>query len=346
MIGRMPPARPGAPGAPTRRAALGALALLAAAGPLAACGIRLEDDAPRVPLVPTREPVPGEAFVLELWLGSRDLADLAGRVGGSPASLPSRLVAVHREQATVLRTLLRQMGVPDSAVERAEAAHGAAASATTTTTAASSAGASPSATPTASTTTPPPTPASLAAAEAAPLTTDSLAALAVLPASAVPVTATALAQRAASAVLLGRSVPWPEQPGLAPSVAAGALDSVRAAAYAFEGVAAQSADAQRTQASAPLASLRGRATRLAAAAGDAAAPPALGHPLPFRVTTAGTARRLAVHALTGLRAAHAADLPAAAGDAAALASLVQWLAEAEVLAYRWRVPPAPFPGLA
>jgi hypothetical protein len=292
--------------------------------------------------------VPGEAFVLELWLGSRDLADLAGRVGGSPASLPSRLVPVHQEQAEVLRTLLRQMGVPDSAVERAEAAHGAAAASgtTTTTTAAPTAGASPSATPTASTTAPPPTPASLAAAEAAPLTTDSLAALAVLPASAVPVTATTLAQRAASAVLLGRSVPWPEQPDLAPSVAAGALASVRAAAYAFEVVAAQSADAQRTQASATLASLRGRATRLAAASGDAAAPPPLGHPLPFRVTTAGTARRLAVHALTGLRAAHAADLPAAAGDAAALASLVQWLAEAEVLAYRWRVPPAPFPGLA
>ncbi|HEY7720396.1 MAG TPA: hypothetical protein VIB11_01035, partial [Pedococcus sp.] len=228
----MPDAHAGMPCAPTRRTALGALALAAAAVPLAACGIRLEDDAPRVPLLPTREPVPGEAFLLGLWLGSGDLAELAGRVGGPSTSLPARLAPLHREQVAGLRSLLDRLGIPDRAVADAEAAHraqtvtAAGGTGTTTgpTTGTTTGTGSPATTATPSgagstatsrpvpTTAAPPTTASLAAAEAEALAPESFTELAALPATAVPVAAATLAQRAAAATLLGKTVRWAEQP--------------------------------------------------------------------------------------------------------------------------------------
>ena len=53
-------------------AAVGTLAL-----PAAGCGIRLEDDAPRLPLVPTRTPVPAEAALVGLTRATAGLAELA-----------------------------------------------------------------------------------------------------------------------------------------------------------------------------------------------------------------------------------------------------------------------------
>jgi hypothetical protein len=349
MIGRMSDAHAGMPCAPTRRTALGALALAAAALPLAACGIRLEDDAPRVPLVPTREPLPGEAFLLGLWLGSGDLADLAGRVGGPAGSLPARLAPLHREQAAGLRSLLGRLGIPDRVVADAEAAHRAQSAAGTGTGTSST-----TATPTVSTATPgpvagtaaPPTTASLAVAEAEALSPESFAELAALSATAVPVAAAALAQRAAAATLLGKTVRWAEQPEVETGLAAAVLESLRSAVYGFEVVAAQSRDAQRALATTTLATLRARAALVSTLAGEAAAPPALGYPLPFAVTTPAAARRLAVSVLGGLRASHAAAVDGSAGRAGSLASCVEWLAEAEVLAYRWRMAPQPFPGLS
>ena len=49
------------PSLPTRRSAVRAGGLGAMVLALSACGIRLESDAPRIPLVPTRTPRPGEA---------------------------------------------------------------------------------------------------------------------------------------------------------------------------------------------------------------------------------------------------------------------------------------------
>jgi uncharacterized protein DUF4439 len=350
MIWLMPDAHAGMPCAPTRRTALGALALAAVTLPLAACGIRLEDDAPRLPLVPTREPIPGEAFLLGLWLGSGDLADLAARVGGPATSLPARLAPLHREQAAALRSLVGRLGIPDRVAADAEAAHRRAQDATAT--AGSSTAATPpstgsAATPGSATNTPAvPTTASLAAAEAEALAPESFAELAALSAKAVPVAAAALAQRAAAATLLGKTVRWAEQPAVEARLAATALESIRSAVYGFEVVAAQSRDAQRALATTTLATLRARAAVVSTLAGEAAAPPSLGYPLPFAVTTPAAARRLAVSVLGGLRASHAAAIEGAAGAAGSLASCVEWLAEAEVLAYRWRMAPQPFPGLS
>ena len=50
--------------------------------------------------------------------------------------------------------------------------------------------------------------------------------------------------------------------------------------------------------------------------------------------------------LAWLRAAGARDLGTAGTDTAALGLLVRWLGETEVLASRWGVRLAPFPGLS
>src|SRR5688500_13878962 len=98
--------------APTRRlVGLGSLGVVATV--LAGCGIRLEDDAPRVPLVPTREPIPGEEPLLRL-LGAVRAASLAPVDPSVPLS--PVLAPLHRRQADVLRDALRQRGVPEAAL--------------------------------------------------------------------------------------------------------------------------------------------------------------------------------------------------------------------------------------
>ena len=331
---------------------LAVLGLGAAGAALSGCGIRLEDDAPRVPLVPTREPVPGEAFLLQLWLGSQDLATQASALGGPGTALPARLAVLHRAQAEVLRTLLRTEGVPDSAAEDARKRHTAAPSSTSSSTStASSTAASPTSavapggSATGSSTTTAPSRSTLAAAEAAALSPESFAALGALDPKAVVTPAAALAQRAAAATLLGKVPVWPAQEEVSADLAAAALEATRAAVYGFEVVAAQSTGAQRTQARATLATLKARVARLEQPAGDKAPPASLGYPLPFPVTTPGAAKRLALHVLEGLRASHAAATGRAARDATGLAATVQWLAEAEGLCHRWGMALQPFPGL-
>lgn len=349
MIGPVPETPRRMPCGPTRRSVLGVLGLAAAAVPLAACGIRLEDDAPRLPLIPTREPVPGEAFLLGLWLGSTDLAEQASALGGAASALPARLAALHRNQAEVLRTLLRTAGVPDVAVREAQQQHeDTASSAPPSSPPASSATATTSPTsPTSEPTTTPTAPSrsTLAASEVASLSAESFAALGALDAETVTAPAAALAQRATAATLLGQAPTWPTQESVSSALAAAALEATRAAVYGLEVVAAQSSGSQRRLATATLATLRARAARLDSLAGDSAGPPSLGYPLPFPVTGAASARRLAQHVLSGLRAAHAAASARAAGDPTGLAATVQWLTEAEGLCHRWGLPLEPFPGL-
>ena len=342
------------PCAPGRRTVLAALGVAAASVPLSACGIRLEDDAPRVPLIPTREPIPGEGVLLGLWLGATDLAEQAAELGGAAKALPARLATLHVEQADVLRSLLRSLGVPDRVVADAESLHRAQAAAPTTTglpaptpaslspssQSTSAPGATPSGGPTA------PSPASLGAAEAATLSADSLAELGRLGRDTVATPAAALAQRAAAATLLGEPPVWPTPRSLvAPALAADALEASRAAVYGMEVVAAQSQGGQRRLATTTLATLRARAAAQEGLAGDSAPPASLGYPLPFPVTTSGAARRLGVHVLDGLRARSAAATARAAGDVTSLVACIQWLAEAEVLCQRWGLAPEPFPGL-
>jgi hypothetical protein len=342
---------------PTRRAVLGLGALAAGSLGLAACGIRLEDDAPRVPLVPARDPIPGEAFLIGLWQSSGDLATQAAALGGAATSLPARLAAIHRSQYDVLHAELLRLGVPQRVLDEATR-HTTASSSTPGTATAGSATSAGSATggPTA-----PSAPQGgvlgLAAAEAADLGTAALSGASSLPASAVPLASSALAQRSAAATLLGAPVEVPEPTWRGKSLAASFLETTRSAVYGFEVVAAQSpTGAQHTLARTTLAQLQARGQTQTTLAGDAAGPPALGYPLPFRVTTPSAARRLAVNLVTELRAALARDLGSAAalardpgatdhGDTAPLASVVDWLADTEVLASRWGVALEPFPGL-
>src|SRR6476469_2322553 len=83
--------------------------VVAAVLPAAGCGIRLEDDAPRVPLVPARTPVPAEAELVALTRDTAALAELATTVTGA---LAADLATLHRRQNPVLRSPLVSAGVP------------------------------------------------------------------------------------------------------------------------------------------------------------------------------------------------------------------------------------------
>ena len=333
----MPEEAAGAPPLPTRRrllglgVQLGAGALVAAS--LSGCGIRLEDDAPRVPGLPTRRPAPGEAYLLTLRRHSTDLAAEARALGGAPKGLPARLAVLHARQAAVLETELLRMGVPRSILDAPEP------TATPGTSATASGSTGTGSTGTAG-------PAALAASEATDLGPSAIEALAGVGAARIPLAGALLAQRASAATLLGDPAVWPDPTWSEPSLAASYLENTRAAAYAFEVVAAQSPKgAQRTLALSTLVTLRAREGQQEALAGASATAPALGYPLPFSVTTPAAARTLAVTVLTDLRAAVARELASSGGDVGPLGAVVQWLADTEVLASRWGVALAPFPGL-
>lgn len=96
--------------------------LLAASLPaLAGCGVRLEEDAPDLPLVPRRSPMPGEEHLLGLLgatlLLGRDCAALGSATGAT-------LAALHTAQAHVLRDAVRRGGVPSETIARAEDSSG------------------------------------------------------------------------------------------------------------------------------------------------------------------------------------------------------------------------------
>ncbi len=308
-----------------------------------------------------RHPVPGEDFLLSLRHHTSQLADKAAALRGAATGLPARLAVLHRRQAAVLEAELLRLGVPRAVLDHAAPAGGAMTAATSgatettarsTTTTTSSRGATATASATAGSggPTPPTPPASappgLAAAEVLDLGPGAMSSLATVSSTARPLVGSLLAQRAAAAALLGEPYPWPDQTWKEPSLAASFLDSTRAAVYAFEVVAAQSLDgAQGTLAKGTLRDLQSRALVQETLAGASAGPPALAYPLPFPVTTPGQARRLAVSAVTQLRAAVAGDLGSAGSDAGPLGAVVQWLADTEVLASRWGVALAPFPGL-
>jgi hypothetical protein len=337
----MPEERAGMPPWPSRRSVLTVGLAAVASVSLSACGIRLEDDAPRVPLIPTRKPIAGESFLLSLWQHCDDLAEQAAALGGAATALPARLASLHRSQAAVLESELLRLGVPQGDFDEARTAATALSSASTT-------AGSPSATATGPSTAAPPHtgPKGLAAAEAGDLGPSAITSLAGVPATATPLVGSLLAQRAAAAALLGAPAPWPDATWSGPSLAASYLVTTRSAVYAFEVVTAQSPKgAQRTLAAATLASLEARAETQESLAGASAEPPALAYPLPKPVTTPGAARQLAVRVLTDLRAAVAGDLASTGGETGPLGSVVQWLAETEVLASRWGVALSPFPGL-
>ncbi len=318
-------------GVPRRLVLLGA-GVGVGAGLLAGCGVRLEDDAPNLPGLPRRAPLPAEKALLALLSDTRGLARTAAAAPASVAPA-ARLALLHGEQARVLAGALRGGGVPAADVRAAR----------------------PAATPTAAS----ParvTRADLARAEAAapgrggPLTAR------VAP-EMLPTVLALLAQRATAAAELGAPVAWAGvgagAPGVSgssegPAVAAAAtpfVTATRAAVYGFEVAAAQASGDLRRRARSALAALKDLLADQVALAGDAAPPDPLGWSLPFPVTGDVSARRLAHRLATRLPGAYGAHLAGVASARPATTEVTRWLTAAERLSLGWGGTPAPFPGL-
>ncbi len=314
---------------PTRRELLRTAALTTVVAPLlAACDIRLEDDAPTLPLI-QRKSVPDEAVLVDLVRRTTALAQAAGRVP-NPNDAVSRLANIHQTQADVLRSRLTTAGVPNHVID------GSTASATTASTTA----------PTAAVSAPPQTtPQDVAAAETA-LVAAVLPALPTVTAANRAVVASVVASCGAAAELLGATVPWPAADALPPAAAVPLLDGTRSAAYAFQVVAAQTGGDQRAVAEGTHTDLDSRATELAGMAGSSAPVGPLGYALPYPVTAPDVATRLAGQVLTTLVAGGLAPLATLPEGSTATTTLVRLLVDAQRLGRTWGVAPVPFPGQA
>ena len=283
-------------------AALAGLALGVAAAALGACGVRLEDDAPRVPLIPTRTPVPAET---ELTALTRETDRLAGLAGDLPGDLEADLATIHRRQHAVLRTTLVREQVP---VDTLDASPSPVASGPAETSANTPPSTSPGATPS----------AEEAGADRAALAEEEARSAArsgdfagVDDDLLAPVAALHAQRYAAATLLSGRSPEVPADPVSGDDVARLA-GRTAAAVWFLEVVAARSAGGQRARAERTLASLR--ALLADQEAGGSRPPETLGHPLPFPVETSAQAARLAREVLTTLRSEHGAALEPLAVD--------------------------------
>ncbi|MGL5819179.1 MAG: hypothetical protein ACRCYR_16560 [Phycicoccus sp.] len=326
----------------TRRHLLTGLAAGAAAA-VAGCGIRLEDDAPSLPFLPTRTPVPGEDALVALYVDSRRLADLAARF---PGALGDTLGRVHERQQAVLRATLLDHGVPARMLDAATSSSTTSSRSTPTGTPDTTPGARSS--PTTSGPPSPPASPNVTAATLAGAEADGASAAVRFPTVAPTLRAAVAAvhaQRFAAAVALT---------GVAPAVTGGSVGGgvlrdlagrTIAAVYLVEIAAARSTTAQRPRAEATLARLRSLSTDHRALGADPE--PVTGVPLPFPVRGTADAARLVRTALTALRDDHGrvlADLVADSG-AAGLAVATRWLGTVEADCHRWGAPLEPFPGL-
>lgn len=105
------------PAPPSRRLVLtGALTLSATA--LTGCGVRLEDDAPDIPFVPGRDPIPGEAVLLAV-LGALEASD------EQHAAARATMLRDALEEAQVPRRLLEDAPAPAAGAETVAAFEGA-----------------------------------------------------------------------------------------------------------------------------------------------------------------------------------------------------------------------------
>ncbi len=314
---------------PTRRELLRTAALATVVAPLlVACDIRLEDDAPTLPLL-QRKSVPDEAVLVDLVRRTTALAQTAGRVP-NPNDAVGKLANIHQTQADVLRSRLISAGVPNHVIDGPTTA-------TTT---------SPTTTPTAAVSAPPSTtPQDVAAGETA-LLAAVLPALATVTAANRAVVASVVASCGAAAELLGATVPWPSADPLPPAAAVPLLDGTRSAAYAFQVVAAQTGGDQRAVAEGTHTDLTTRATELAGMAGSSAPVGPLGYALPYPVTAPDVAARLAGQVLTTLVAGGLAPLATLPEGSTATTTLVRLLVGAQRLGRTWGVAPVPFPGQA
>ena len=332
---------------------------------LTGCRVRLEDDAPRILNLPTRQPIADEQALLLARRDALRLRDLAAGLGPSSNALTELLATVHGLQAQVFESVLRSGGVPPAVITAGPTAvtPTATATATATTLATATTGSTTTAGGAPSAPAPPSGISELVAAEAEGVAAGALSDLAGISRDRVALLATMAAQRAAAVRLLGGRLPSADTPagstgggnpprpiggtliGPTGEVAAAQLEAIRSAVYGFEVVVAQTDPSHRTAAVKTLGALRANTSQLQQLAGSAAKPITLGYALPFPVATPSSALRLATHVMTALRTAIASQLPAVTGDADGLTGTVQVLTDVCVDAVTWRVPLTAFPGL-
>jgi len=327
----MPAGAPPSTG-PTRRVVTGA-ALLGGILGLTGCGVRLEEDAPELPLVPRRAKVPGEAALLALVGSTLALAREAASLTQEPAPT---LAGLHTTQALTVADALRRGGVPERVVAAAEDA------ADTSSTA-------------------PPSTTSLAAAERRAV--EAVRDLQTVDLSLAPTVLSLMGQRLAAASLLDPTGPAPgsvipfdptstSTSEHAPATLGPVLEVAHSARRLFDVVVVRSPKessptSQRSRAVATTAWL----DRLVGRWGDGLQGVARELPvsvvLPFPVTSPEDAARLAEHTMTGLRAAYGRHLATldARSLAPAWAYVPDELADIELQTHAWGGALQAFPGL-
>ena len=339
------PAPPVAPPRPGRRSVLaGALALGALLLP--GCGVRLEDDAPAIPLIPTRPPIPAETALLWLLADCERLsAATAMATPPEPGFEPS---AVYAEQAAVLRSALHRAGIPGTTLDETLAAAAAPPTAAPASTPASSAAPT-----TSMPTTVTPTTAVSAETPAGPAAAlDRIEDLSGCGPGLFPLVMSLLAQRWAAVTLASDTLPMALVAGHSqriwrfPGLARAFAELTGPAVYGLEVVAAQVAAGSRDSAESALGSLRLLAREQDARAGGSTPPPAVGYPLPFPVDSEESAAALATEVLGTLADGYGGLLPTVTGSAQedTARDVVTWLGSAAALGAGWGLPLQAFPG--
>ena len=314
---------------------LGVVGLLG--GALAGCAVRLEDDAPAIPLVPTREPVPAEDALLWLLADCRQLS-MAG------AS------TVYEEQVAVLRSALHRAGIPIETLDETIAG-------------ATGSPGPPSATGT-TTTGPGDTDETATLPEDAPSTQtepqtwpgaalDRIEELRQCGPGLFPVVMSLLAQRWAAVTTAEDPLPEPliedgstriwRFPALAREFAA----LTQPAIYGLEIVSAQSRGDSREVAEAGLSTVRLLAREQDIRAGGTTPAPDIGYPLPFPVDSEESAAALAKHVLGSLVEGYGALLPTVTGSAQedTARDVVTWIGSVTALGEVWGLTPQAFPSI-
>lgn len=361
----------GAVGLPSRRRLLrfvaftgGTGALLLTAGS-SGCALRVEPDTVPVPLLPTAEPHPAQALLLDELAAVRGALTAIGRAGARPpGGLAAQLGKIHTEQERVLLARLAQLGTtPPANPLGAPHTEGAARGHRPAT---------------------PPLLTAIRAAEANGVSASARAALADVPPSDRALIASLRVQRSVAWLQLGptaqggshaplrEDVQGPDGSPIlppptwrpSPALAIGLAPPAAAARYGTQVVAARAADSQAAMARAGATALSAHATLLADTAREAGHPavPQRGYRLPFPVNTTNDVARLARHVWTAWSQALSAALTPVADasarpvdqqpDAALTAlgapdasALAGWLIEAELMRQLWQAPAVAFPGL-
>ncbi|MGA8046296.1 MAG: DUF4439 domain-containing protein [Dermatophilaceae bacterium] len=349
---------------PGRRSVVlgGVVGLLTAA--LTGCAVRLEDDAPAIPLVPTREQVPAETALLWLLADCRHLS-------------LARASAVYAEQVAVLRSALHRAGIPietlDATIAGATRPTGASEAPTTQATGAEDPEAEDQqaegtqaddqrtedpqagADATEQTMTVPGNPQSTGVAPppwpGAAL--DRLEELRQCGPGLFPIVMSLLAQRWAAVTSAGDPLPEPlledgstriwRFPALARQFAV----LTQPAVYGLEVVSAQSRGDSRETAREALATLRLLAREQDIRSGGTTPAPDIGYPLPFPVDSEESAAALARHVLGTLVGGYGALLPTVTGSAQedTARDVVTWIGSVAAVGEGWGLTLQAFPGI-